>query len=48
MFQAVTFGGEETIAKSCLDEQKPDTKACQADKSSNGNEVHKGDSNLVM
>lgn len=45
-FQAVTLGREKTIAKSWLDGQEPDTKAYQADKLEEYNEVPNGDRNL--
>ncbi|MGI6572867.1 MAG: hypothetical protein ACOX19_07080 [Fermentimonas sp.] len=42
----MTLGREEAIANSWLDEQEPDTKACQADKLGKDNEVPKGNRNL--
>ncbi len=44
--QVVTLGREEAIAKSWPDEQKPNTKAYQADKLAKGSEVPKGNRNL--
>jgi len=46
MSQGVTFGREEAIAKSWPDEQKPNTKAYQADKLAKGSEVPKGNRSL--
>ena len=45
-FQMVTFGGEEAIANSWPDEQKPNTKAYQADKLAKDSKVPKGNRNL--
>ncbi|WP_257009497.1 hypothetical protein [Hoylesella timonensis] len=42
----MTLGREEAIANSWLDEQKPNTKAYQADKLVKGSEVPKGNRNL--
>ena len=46
-FQVATLGREEAIAKSWPDEQKPNTKAYQADKLAKDNKVPKGDRNLA-
>ena len=45
-FQMVTFGREEAIANSWSDEQKPNTKAYQADKLTSDSKVPKGNRNL--
>ena len=42
----MTLGREEAIANSQPDEQKPNTKAYQADKPAKGSEVPKGNRNL--
>ena len=42
----MTLGREEAIAKSWPDEQKPNTKAYQADKLAQGGEDPKGNHNL--
>ena len=46
-FQMVTFGGEEAIANSWPYEQKPNTKAHQADKLAKDGLVPKGNRNLM-
>lgn len=45
-FQSAMIGREEAIAKSWLDEQKPDTKAHQSDKLAQDSDIPKGDRNL--
>ena len=45
-FRVVTLGREEAIAKSWPDEQKPNTKAYQADKLAKDSEDPKGNRNL--
>jgi len=45
-FRVVTLGREGAIAKSWPDEQKPNTKAYQADKLAEDSEVPKGNRNL--
>ena len=45
-FQTVTFGREEAIANSWPDEQKPNTKAHQADKLAQDSKVPKGNRKL--
>ena len=45
-FRVVTLGREEAITNSWPDEQKPDTKAYQADKLAKDSEVPKGNRNL--
>ena len=46
-FQVVTLGREEAIAKSCLDGQKSDTEAYQADELAKGSKIPKATVTLM-